>query len=580
MTDLGEIMLNRLVLTLISAILLTVFPLQVWAETSNTRKVMVLPFDTSSAHDHAYLADTVRGMVVSRLAAKPEVEIIDFDLNDPKIGSLIKGAADQPGESVFSSTDTDYILTGALYGIQSRMQIQVALTSENVSKPVNFSVMAQSGADLFTAVDNLVDDIAVKGLGVNVTQQVYSSGSGGAGVDGISGFGTVHPERTYKRGIYAGSIVADEADRFKALGVRKSATLADTLVSMITGDVDNDGTIEIIAVSRQTLTVYRFDDERFSTIAELDLGSRYKAHAISSADLDGDGKDELYISGNIKQDASSKIYSWSKTGGFKPLLQDIPWYIRPVKRPDGTVILAGQKANDDPVKGYLDSNISELRLGNNFGSVAEKNRLVLPANIGLFNFEWVDLEGDGVWEIVAISNLEKILVYDLNNSLMWVSEKDYGGSRNFFGLPKSASADFQDMIALDNERESDRVYAYVPARIVVVDFEGDGMQEIIVSNNERMWSRLLLDNRMYDGGSVACLGWRESGMAELWRTNRVEGYIADYSFVLESVDAKNVTGTRQGTLYLSQIPDAILGRLLPVDETKVLKYKFNIENRP
>ena len=80
--------------------------------------------------------------------------------------------------------------------------------------------------------------------------------------------------------------------------------------------------------------------------------------------------------------------------------------------------------------------------------------------------------------------------------------------------------------------------------------------------------------REYDGGDIVCLGWRESALKEVWRTNRIPGYIADYEFVLSSVE--NNSDKKQAQLYVGQIPESTFLGLLATKESKMLVYGISL----
>jgi hypothetical protein len=85
--------------------------------------------------------------------------------------------------------------------------------------------------------------------------------------------------------------------------------------------------------------------------------------------------------------------------------------------------------------------------------------------------------------------------------------------------------------------------------------------------------------REYDGGSIACLGWRDSAMSEIWTTNTIPGYISDYSFILaKDVGARTVTEAN-AQLFVGQVPDSTFLGFLAARESKILVYEIELPKK-
>ena len=541
---------------------------------STVPRIMVLPFDSTSAGDFQYLADSVRAMVASRLAAKPEVEVVEYSLSAADLAAL-QGEGSESG-AVFSRLNVDYLLSGALYALQTGLQIQVNLSGKTEGGGVRdgvFTALAESEGRIIASVEELTDDIAARGLGASTGESAIVAQSQGGGNEGISGFSTEHPEKVFKRGLYSGAIVAEGNMEVESLGVRRSSDLPLTLVSMATADLDGDGTMEIVAASRNTLEVYRFDETIFKKLHVHTFGKTYKIHAVNLADLDGDGRQEIYVSANDYIPASSAIFTWSQSEGFTERLTGIKYYIRPVEIPGDGMVLAGTKSTTNFDDGFVDKNVVKLTVDAETRTVTEGEVIPLPKNVRLFDFVYAQLDGTGGKELVAIDRNEKLLVYDTSNSLLWVSENDYGGSRNFLSIPKSAP--LLPTAGVGGDESDDKVmrrpYVYVPIRLVPVDLTGDGREEILVGGNKRVTPKVMINFREYDGGSVVCLSWQETAMVDVWRTNTVTGYLADFTFIPTS------TGGADSEMYIAQVPDKWYFGFSFSGDSKLLQYRMNIK---
>ena len=63
---------------------------------------------------------------------------------------------------------------------------------------------------------------------------------------------------------------------------------------------------------------------------------------------------------------------------------------------------------------------------------------------------------------------------------------------------------------------------------MVTDLNADGVSEIIITQNTGTTGKLFERFRKYTSGSFVCLGWDGLGLAPLWHTRKISGYMADY----------------------------------------------------
>ncbi|MBB5347141.1 VCBS repeat-containing protein [Desulfoprunum benzoelyticum] len=438
--------------------------------------------------------------------------------------------------------------------------------------------MAEGEDQIISAIGTLADDIVDKVIN---RQSPESKQIVDAENEGMAGFQTEHPEKQYKKGLYGGgSIVSSEGSEVKvtAKGVKRSATIPVVIVGMDTGDLDGDGVVEIVFVSSTKLQIFRYSESKFEKIGSHSFRPTYKIHAVNVADLDRDGKAEIYISANEQFRVASMILRWSAADGLKVEQDNIPWFLRPLHLPGEGMILAGQMSNSDPATGFVARGIYRL-VKNEDGRIHRGAKLPVPVRVNLFDFVWADIDGDGTSELVTIDRNEKILVYDDKSELTWVSEGNYGGSRNYFG-PARSEGEGGGSHNVGSVSTTDRDLAFIPTRLVAGDIDGDGRQEVIIGRNKRQTPFFLRNFREYDGGSIACLGWSESSLIEVWATNTIPGYISDYSFMLaKDTGAKTVAEGTKAQLFVGQVPDSTFLGFLAAKESKILVYEIELPEK-
>lgn len=544
-------------------------------------RFLLLPFAGSSAGKYAYLTDGIRTMLASRLVAKDNVQLVDYAMQEAELKKLEATSGEKKNLGpVLSRLHTDYLVSGALYATNNGLKIQIVVAgAEATADPQNFSMVAEDEDQVIPAIGSLSEEIVQKIL--HRSSEPVSTGQTATDAEGTSGFLTEHPEKQYKKGLLGGgSIVSGDGTdaSVSAKTLRASSTLPVEITALDVGDLDGDGVQEIVFASKTEIQVFHFKEGIFQSIGKYSLRPTFKIHAVTLADLDGDKKSEIYISANERFRISSLIMTWSAKDGIKTLTENIPWYLRPVFVPGEGVVLLGQGGSSDATKGYLGNGVFRLVSEGKSSSFHRGPRLPLPDSVNLFDFAFADIDGNKVVETLVVNHSEKLLVYDGQNKLIWVSDHNFGGSQNYIG-PSRSERNSRDSANAAIDLDADRELSFLPTRIIIRDIDGDGKQEIIVGRNKRDSYTFLRNYRLYDGGDIACLRWQDSGLKEIWRTNTIPGYIADYGFTLPSTDARKSEQKTIGQLYVGQIPGNSFLGLMPTKESKILVYEFTIPKK-
>lgn len=529
----------------------------------SSQKIVTSAFDVSSAGEYAYLRDGVLSMLVSRLSAKEGVEFLDYKVDGKKLSDLIKGTKEKGGVSV--GIEADYLLTGTLFALTKGLNIQIAFYPLTQGEEVlHFSTVAESDDLIIAQVEQLSKEIAVKVLGYEELESDTVDPE--KELDGTSGFATVHPEVAYKKGLYSGSVVGigDSAIKVATRGVRRTGEVSTEMIAMAVGDIDGDAKKEIVLLSERELRILQFVGRQMREVAKTKLPPSTQVHAINVADLDNNGKMEIYLSATEGISVASLIMEWDRTSGFVTVKKNIPWYLRPINHPERGWILAGQKRGIERID-LVGKGIFQILLKADNSFVA-RGQIPLPRSVNLFDFTYADIDGDKTIETIVIDQNEKLRIYDQENGLLWVSSEDYGGSKTYIGPSQGDATDFQgspDSFSTD-ERADQQIF-FVPAKVVVIDLDKNGRQDIVVVNNVVASLSFFNKLRLYDGGSIVGLTWNGASLVETWRTGRQSGYIADFDFSLKT--DMTVTGKEDEglvSLYIGQIPNSgTLESLIP-----------------
>lgn len=581
---LGDTMRNRVVMLVALCYLLLGSAVVYGKEGTEKYRIVFSSFDVSSAGNYAYLGNSVQSMLSSRLAAKDRVVVLDRTLSAKELSSL-KNNKQSSLAGGSSTTEADYLVTGSLYGLKSGMNIQVVLYPFAADKEVlRFESLVKQQEHVIDDVEKLAAEIAQSAFGSG-TVAAEPVKTGGAG-EGTSGFITAHPEAAYKKSINAGAVVGAVGNgiQVKAREGKRSVTLPDEISTLVVGDIDGDKEDEIVVLSGNSLELYELDGKKITKTATAGLPPAVECHAINLADLDNNGRMEIYASCTADLNVSSLIVDWSKDKGFFIVSAHIPWYIRPIMIPGKGWRLAGQKRGLEKTE-LLKPGVYLLDL-DAAKTPKQAEQLPLPSGVNLFDFAFADLDGDSVAETVAIDTKERMRVFNRANELLWVSKKTFGGSRVYLGPSRSNAINDQDRKNFTADEDALRDLIFVPGRLVVTDINADGRQEVVINENTLSSMSIFERMRIYNDGVIVGLAWDGTALNELWRTGSFRGYIAGFGFSSLKKNGETGNGARAVEdkklvgLYVGHLPrsGSLIGLLPGSGETQLTAYDLEFSS--
>lgn len=515
--------------------------------------VAIKPFTINAAKDMSYLKSGIRSMLASRLADNAGVNIVS------------------------SAAGADYTLKGSMTVFGGSYSLDVTFAPAQGGRSRKFYATAATEGGIIKAVDSLSWDIAEKVFGKKRPATASSAAvpriAAIAAPAASSPYQTANPELAFRsnlQGGSGGSLLRPRGVITGPFGFSKSQNFRFGLVAMDVGDVDGDGQTEFVLAAKHEIRIYRRTGNRFQKIWQMSISERYAIHAITMADLNKNGRQEIYVSAADAKRPNSFILEWDGKQ-FVKLADKQRWYIRAINIPGEGRVLAGQK---DGFGSLLAPGIYRLKLKN--GQLAKAGKV--PVNgVNLFDFTIVDLEGNGRNEVVAISHGDKILVLRPSGKVMWVSDDYYGGTTTYLG-----GIGFDD---INKDLENDSYQAqriYVPARIIVRDVNNDGHPDIIINRNLSSASRIMGKHKSYPSGEIYALTWNGIGLTELWHTRKIDGYIADYQLgpITKSAAAtKNKNSAGMVNLYVGLILRSGGINILSDATSTVLTFPLQLRNR-
>lgn len=347
-----------------------------------------------------------------------------------------------------------------------------------------------------------------------------------APAEGIVRTGIVRREDTATQGIWASPSVREE------------------LVSIEVADFDGDGQIEAALAYPHEIAIARLAGGSYQIIDTVDLGHTTRALRLDGADLDGDGRTELYLTAAFGQDLASAVIV-EKGGTYQFVHRDLSWYFRAVALPGVGRTLLAQRSGT----GTEDFVGPVFRVVPSGESLGEGQPLALPPKVNLFGFLPLADRASNRTLFARLSEYGYLQVLDAGGEKLWESSDKYGGSETYI----------ERIDPMQNPASGDNTRNLFLAQRLEVGSNG----EILVPANEgiRGFARF----RSYKDSRLVSFAWDGKDLREVWHTQKQKGYLAD--FRLADVDndgekeivqalvsaGSGLSGYRKSSLYVFEM---------------------------
>ncbi|OQX18257.1 MAG: hypothetical protein BWK76_08065 [Desulfobulbaceae bacterium A2] len=525
--------------------------------------VAVLPFQLNTPPEMNYLRDGLRDMLSSRITAETGGTVVARTTVDESLRALGGSVAAERLPELARRLGAQHLIYGSVTSMGDGLSIDAkvfAATATGAEAVRSFYATAPDGKAVMRAVDTLAWDIIEQVYGKKRPAHLAPATAGATGA--ANPFQTAHPEKAFLAG---GGDFGGRGGR----GFVKTRNLDVSLQAMAVADVNNDGVDELLLAAPTELRIFSRDGVRVNQIAASALPVRYRIHHVAAADMNGNGIPEIYISAADYQGPSSRVLEWDGKQ-FAVLADNVPWYLRPIQVPDEGLILAGQgstfqRAVDGPV----------YRLERNGDSIQSQERLKLPDNVKLFDFSYADLDGDGKKEVIAINKANALTVTRTDGKLLWRSEERFNATKRTLGgePPINYTRNQQSNTSSDSGGERYAEFM-VPSRILVVDMDKDGKDEVIVNQLPSSIVSVMPRLADYPSGTLMGLKWNGLALEEMWRTRRIDSSVVDFQLKSQGMALKP---GQKDELLVGVLLRAGMMDFLTEDESAVLIYPFEFE---
>ncbi|MBV5318004.1 MAG: VCBS repeat-containing protein, partial [Desulfobulbaceae bacterium] len=478
--------MTSIFVALLTLLVLSTDPAPAWAKTAEPakRQVVFLPFTVEIPGSYAYLRNGLASMLASRLASRTDIAAVPQGASTEQMAKALKSGEYAAFSQQLRQSGADYLIMGSLTPKGDQFELTSYVFSNAAGQaPKKFHKDVVVIDNAMTAVDEMAWEISSAVFGKAKPEESPQTKTSAA-------FQTAHPERAYREGRFAGTATGLEVGgRFELTGSYRSKNIPSELMDINAGDLNGDGTDEIVLLTSNALIIYGYTDGQFKMIATVDLPNHLRYLSVTMADLNKNGFQEIYISGSNGNNPDSSALEWN---GKKPtfLFQHVPYYLRAMTAPKEAPVLLGQTS----LAGELNVDAISLMALDPQRGVTMGKPFPLPKGFNIFDFAQADLNGDGAKETIAINKYNKMQVFDAAGTLLWTSAEQFGATNNFFGTLTS-----------DSVLEKETVYSRT--RLVISDLDLDGTDDVLIGKNRLETVKFMPNLRYFDGSSIAALKW-------------------------------------------------------------------------
>ena len=504
-----------------------------WAKDKYT--VTVLPFTLNSAENIDYVKKGIEEMLSTRISVPNKIEVTNKDVVLEELKkSNIKEITLVDVYKLGNKLKSDYVVWGSITKIGNSLSIDGKLIDIIASKSdIGIFTQSQNLDEVIPKINDFSQRIVQHILGTSSQQAAPTVAAAGAAkptAPGVSRESQIIAgmKAGGKRGTLTSAINPDfinAPDPFNRQGFWMSQKILTEFKGMDIGDINGDGLNEVVVIDKNNVYIYQKAGNELKLLEKIPGKSYDNYLAVDVADINKDGVKQIFVTSLNNTLLDSFVLEF-KNGKYVKIASDIRWFLRVLDTPSGIPILIGQGYGFDKP---FDTPIHEIVWRD--GKYVDDQKMKIPLGLSIYGLTIDNLGTGGSGEkIIALDELDYLCIFEKttkpltrmftfgfsNNDLIWRSDDVFGGSNNYFeNIDKTRPE--------ENEKS-----AFVNLRIHTYDTNKDGKKEIIIVKNLSSVGRVFKHLKLFTSSEIYNLEWDGMGMAENWRTKKINGYVADY----------------------------------------------------
>jgi hypothetical protein len=456
------------------------------------KRIVLLPLRFYVDESKSYLRQGIKSMLVSRLSGE-DLEMV----SDDALGSLLTETdrqgitSEKRAEELARQLKAEYALLGSV-------------TSAGTGYSLDLTVMDLSKSEV--RVKKISEAVTEDQLIPKLSDIVYDIRAIIAGVDIRKPAAAPVPEDT-RRGLF--SRVSEESLGIKATG---GFSLKAAVMAMDIGDLEGDGQKELVVLTRQSLMVYRRGQRTYELKDTLEASFGEEFLKVSVADIDRNGKAEIYLVSYYSKTAQTSVWEWS--GKFKKL----------VDRQRGNYYAVKEETSGRDVLLFQDSGLDQTFMGTlcfasyQNGTLTKKEPIPGLRDAQLYTLTLYDVDKNGALEFIGLGRPDlyensPICIWDQKGNVLFQSSEKVGGTNNAIRSGPVTRLDDQPPRVSFN------------SRVVVADVEKNGKKDLVAVTNIPVTK--YLDFWLYEKGNLVAYKIEGRSLTEAYKSRNIPYCITD-----------------------------------------------------
>jgi len=525
-----------------SAIIILAVSLVAPLQAQEPIKVAIIPFEMNAEKDLSFLRDGIVDMLASRLTWDDKVMVF----SEEQTASALEAAQDFKGESqallVAGKLGADYVLFGSLTVFGDSVSIDSKMVNVTGNDdPFVFFTQTQGMGMVIPKINQFATDINAQVFGRGVTTAIRAPAEQAPAVVPVpvpqqqppAYDQRAHPDKLAQEamGDTQATDAPKQAETPKAAAIVpvqagvaqsgtqiipnefwKSGNFKVLLNGLAIGDVDGDGRMEIVTITPDTVLIHRFENQRLIQVSKIETSSFNNFVGVDVADINGNGMAEIFVSGLNAQRNQANSFVFEFDGqAYKPLVENGRYFFRVVDTPDQGPILCGQhiRKAGDPWGNSID--VMAWQAGN----YEPRDKILSSDRANVLGIAIGDARNNGQETVVSLDKFDRFRLFDPPGTQFWRSDDKFGGSTLYYVGPQ-----------IDRDAENRQ---FLPTRILILDLDKNGKNEVLVANNSGPTGRAFTLFRQYTKGSFAVLEWDGLGLFSKEQTRKISGFVRDFA---------------------------------------------------
>ncbi|MDJ0856751.1 MAG: FG-GAP-like repeat-containing protein [Desulfobacterales bacterium] len=497
---------------------------------AETARVLVVPFDIHADRDLTFLQKGITAMLSTRLAYPGRVSVVS-----QSAATEIRAKNPQPLDRETAAAagrelGARYVAYGSLtvFGGSISTDARFVDVATNTIL-VSFDETGKDQGDVIGHISTFAEMVNTRVFG-----REPGPGATAAPAPAPADKSQMNPEKNMWQSSGGMRITDTPTDaETSEEAIWRSRHFKFAVAGIGLGDVDADGQIETVFAGERQVMVFRSRNRKFNRVADFQLDTAYTILGLDVADINGNGRAEIFINCRTKQFAPRVFVMEWNGQAFESIYEESFWFYR-VSRDGktGKTTLFGQRGRTDTV---LTGPVHHLAWAEN--RYQSHATLKLPGGANVFGVAYGDVTRDGVENVVAFDKKDHIRVLGPGGNEEWRSYDPYGGSNTWLMTVEQYRDSQKEGYIYSDPMPTDLFW--LSQRILLVDINGNGHNAVIVVQNADVTGGLMQRSRVYRQGRFECLVWDNAGLAAIWRTRKFSGIISDYNLGDFDNDGRN-----------------------------------------